>query len=113
MMFVVMKNLVVILESRVSRENREQHPRAHKRYVISCTCRGHRDGFQHCLHTRAFLEDSISPDQWKWIKAEQMKAPDKPEQSHNVGLPTEKEIDAVKRVSKIGDGQLNQGSTRK
>lgn len=82
-MYVVNRHLVILLESRESRENREAHPRAHKRYAISCTCSQKRPADNHCIHTRAFLEDSVKPEQWKWITARPMAAPDNPEESEN------------------------------
>lgn len=84
MLYVVNKHIVVLLESKESRANREIHPRARMRYVVSCTCRQKRREDGHCIHTRAFLEDSIQPERWKDIRAEPMKAPDDPKASHNV-----------------------------
>lgn len=82
-MYVVNKHLVVLLESRESRVNREAHPRARPRYVISCTCRQKRPEDGHCIHTRAFMEDSVKPEKWRDIRAEPMKAPDDAKASHN------------------------------
>jgi len=82
-MYVVNKHLVVVLESRESREHREKHPRAHKRYAMSCTCSQKRRSDGHCIHTRAFMEDSVKPEQWKWITVGPMNAPDHAEDSHN------------------------------
>jgi hypothetical protein len=90
-MYVVNRHIVILLESRESREHREKHPRAHKRYTISCTCSQKRrrdDG--HCIHTRAFMEDSIDPKQWKRITVKPMTAPDNPDDSPNYGRPTER-----------------------
>ena len=84
-MYVVNKHLVILLESKESREHREQHPRAHQRYFISCTCSQRRRPDGHCMHTRAFMEDSVKPQQWKWITAKPMSAPNSPETSPNVG----------------------------
>lgn len=82
-LMVVNKNLVVLLESKESRAHREKHPRSRMRYVISCTCGQKRRPDGHCIHTRAAMEDSIKPDRWKDIRAEQMKAPDRPKESAN------------------------------
>lgn len=82
-MYVVNKHLVVLLESLASRKHREQHPRARKRYVISCTCSQKRKQDNHCIHTRAFMEDSVRPEKWRYITAELMKAPDDAAASHN------------------------------
>lgn len=85
-MYVVNKHLVVLLESRASREHRERHPRARKRWVISCTCSQKRKQDAHCIHTRAFMEDSVVPEKWRYITAEPMKAPDNAAASHNAGV---------------------------
>lgn len=87
-MYVVNKHLVVLLESRESRAAREENPRKHRRYAISCTCRSRRDENEHCLHTRAFLEDSVAPGKWRYITAKPMSAPDSPASSPNVGRET-------------------------
>jgi len=86
-MYVVNKHIVVLLESKASREHREAHPRARRRYVISCTCSQKRRADQHCIHTRAFMEDSVKPERWRYVTAEPMKAPDSPEDSHNARAP--------------------------
>lgn len=83
MMYVVNRHLVVLLESKASRSHRELHPRAKARYVISCTCSQKRRADEHCIHTRAFMEDSVKPEQWRYITAEPMKAPDNAAASHN------------------------------
>lgn len=83
--YIVNKNLVVLLESKASREHREAHPRARPRYTLSCTCRARRRPDGHCMHTRAFLEDSVKPEMWRYVTAEPMKAPDNPEASPNKG----------------------------
>lgn len=83
-LYVVNRHLVVLLESRASREHRELHPRARKRFVISCSC-SKRRADQHCIHTRAFMEDSVRPEMWRYITAEPMKAPDDAKGSHNLG----------------------------
>jgi hypothetical protein len=80
-LYVVNKHLVVLLETAESREHRDAHPRARKRYSICCTCRGHRREDGHCMHTRAFLENDIKPEMWRYITAVEMTAPDKPKQS--------------------------------
>lgn len=84
-MYVVNRHIVVLLESRASQAHREQHPRARRRFVISCTCSQKRRADQHCIHTRAFMEDSVKPEQWRYITAEPMKAPDKAAESPNAG----------------------------
>jgi hypothetical protein len=84
-LYAIKGHLVVLLESRESREHREQHPRARKRYVISCTCRGYRRPSGHCIHTRAFLEDSVKPELWRYITAKPMRAPDEALASENAG----------------------------
>ena len=84
-MYVVNRHLVILLETRASREHRELHPRARKRYAISCTCSQRRRPDGHCVHTRAFMEDSVRPSLWPYITAEPMKAPDNPAESHNQG----------------------------
>lgn len=84
-LYVIKNHLVVLLETRESREAREENPRKRARYVISCTCSQKRKEDNHCIHTRAFLESEIRPEKWRYIHAEPMKAPDRPEDSHNVG----------------------------
>lgn len=81
-LYIVNKHLIVLLESRESRAHREKHPRARRRFVVSCTCSQRRRADNHCIHTRAFLEDSVKPSRWRDIRAEPMKAPDKPNESH-------------------------------
>lgn len=87
-MYIVHRHIVVVLETCASREHRKTHPRARRRYAMSCTCSQKRRPDGHCIHTRAFLEDSIAPKQWRYITPEPMKAPDTPAESHNVGLAT-------------------------
>lgn len=87
-MYVVNRHIVILLESRESEAHRQEHPRAKKRYVISCTCRQKRPADNHCIHTRAFMEDSIAPAEWKRITAKPMSAPDDPESSPNLGRAT-------------------------
>ena len=82
-MYVVNRHLVVLLETKASREHREAHPRARKRYALSCTCSQKRKPDGHCIHTRAFMEDSIKPEMWRYITAEPMKAPNDEQGSHN------------------------------
>lgn len=82
-MYVINRHLVVLLESRESEAWREKHPRARMRYAISCTCRQKRPEDGHCIHTRAFLEDSIAPNRWKDITPKPMSAPDDPATSPN------------------------------
>lgn len=84
-MYVINKHIVVLLESKESRAHRETHPRARRRYIVSCTCSQKRPADGHCIHTRALLEDSIKPSRWRDIRAEPMKAPGRPKESHNVG----------------------------
>lgn len=82
-MFVVNRHLVILLETRASRQHRDAHPRAKQRLVMSCTCSQKRRPDGHCIHTRALLEDNIKPQHWRYITAEPMKAPDQPAASHN------------------------------
>lgn len=84
-MYVINNHIVVLLESKTSREHREAHPRARKRYAISCTCSQKRPADNHCIHTRAFMEDAVRPESWRYITAELMKAPDDAKASHNLG----------------------------
>ena len=85
MIHVLGKHLVVLVESKTSREHRERHPRARARYVISCTCSQKRKEDAHCIHTLAFLESEVRPEMWRYITAEAMKAPDNARESHNNG----------------------------
>lgn len=84
-MYVVMRHMVVLLETRESREARETNPRKRRRYVISCTCSQKRKQDSHCIHTRAFLESEVVPEKWRYVHAEPMKAPDDPGASPNAG----------------------------
>lgn len=83
--YAVKGHMVVVLESRESQERRDKHPRARRRYEISCTCRGHRRPDGHCMHARALLEDQIRPERWRDITATPMSAPDDPESSPHYG----------------------------
>lgn len=87
-MYAVNRHLVILLETRASRQHREQHPRARKRFAISCTCAQKRRPDGHCIHTRALIEDSVKPEFWRYITAEQMKSPDDAAASHNAGRAT-------------------------
>lgn len=82
-MYVVNKHLVILLETRESQEHREEHPRARRRYFVSCTCSGRRDANEHCIHTRAFMEDNVKPETWRYITAKPMSAPNDPGTSPN------------------------------
>ena len=83
--YAIKRHLVVLLESRASREHREQHPRARRRYVMSCTCSQRRRPDGHCIHTRALLEDMVQPEGWRYITAKPMRAPDEALASENAG----------------------------
>lgn len=84
-LYVIMRHIVVFLESKESRERRETRPRCRRRYVISCTCSQKRKSDGHCIHTRAFLESEIRPEMWRYITAQPMTAPDNPQESPNLG----------------------------
>lgn len=102
MIFTYGKHMQVLMETTESVARREQKPRARRKYWLGCTCSERRRANGHCRHTLAIFEGNLTPNRWRDVAPQEMKAKSALTHDERPRIELEREVVALRaRVAEL------------